>query len=265
MKSEGLHSFATMGLKRSIFFAAAIAVASLLPGQAAHSQVALQKAQNVRLSGESLFRELPTGSIKSRGWINDQLQTSLRALAGQQHRFYPLVRDGTFTGGNVTYSTLNEAQPYYWSAAVAAVATTSSPDLQVWVDAMLDYVVGHQRPDGFFGPDPYIAWPRWLFLDGAKHYCEAFPLKCPEIVDFMVRCTVLFVQDTLAYTRDTLYHFCSTNMSITRTRSSKRATQRQQDLKSGLAYERPPMCICFNGYLSIIRGMRTLNRCSLKI
>ena len=81
------------------------------------------------------FRELPMGSIKSAGWIEEQLQASLAALAGQQQEFYSLIKDGTFTGGNTTYSFLNEAQPYYFQAAVASIFTTQKPPKKLceWV------------------------------------------------------------------------------------------------------------------------------------
>lgn len=136
--------------------------------------------------GATRFREFPMGSIRSRGWIDNELQASLSALGGQLQNFYPLIADGTYTGGKVTYSNLNEAQPYYWSAAVAAVATTSHPELQSWVESTIKFVIQHQDADGWFGPKPRIAWTTWLFLSGAVHYCEAWPNNCPPVLDAMV-------------------------------------------------------------------------------
>lgn len=134
------------------------------------------------------FRELPMGSIKSAGWIDAQLQASLAALAGQQQEFYALIQDGTFTGGNNTYSFLNEAQPYYFQAAVAGIFTTKPPEsLRKWVDNTLTYMINDQDQSGWFGPEPKILWPRWPVLIGAMHYAEAVPEKASQIVDFMYR------------------------------------------------------------------------------
>ncbi|PWN34159.1 uncharacterized protein FA14DRAFT_69547 [Meira miltonrushii] len=137
------------------------------------------------------FRELPMGSIKSAGWIDAQLQASLAALAGQQQEFYAMVQDGTFTGGNTTYSSLNESQPYYFQAAVAAVFTTNAPEsLRNWVDDTLTYMINDQDQSGWFGPEPKILWPRWPVLIGAMHYAEAVPEKASQIVDFIYKFVV---------------------------------------------------------------------------
>lgn len=136
------------------------------------------------------FRELPMGSIKSGGWIEGQLQASLEALAGKQQDFYDLIKDGTFTGGNTTYSFLNEAQPYYFQAAVASIFTTTKPPpkrLREWVDETLTFMINDQDQSGWFGPEPKILWPRWPVLIGAIHYAEAVPEKANQIVDFIYK------------------------------------------------------------------------------
>jgi hypothetical protein len=135
---------------------------------------------------EPAYRELPMGSIKSSGWIDAELKTALGGLAGQLQNFYTQISDGTFTGGSTSYSALNEAQPYYFQAAVPAVFTTDAPNLKEWVDRTMTYLIEHQSEDGWFGPKPDILWPRWPVLLGAMHYAEADTGRTNEIVDFIV-------------------------------------------------------------------------------
>ncbi|QRV99016.1 glycoside hydrolase family 127 protein [Ceratobasidium sp. AG-Ba] len=144
-----------------------------------------------------VYVPLKLGEIKPSGWLRDQLQIQADGLGGHMHEFYPLIKDGSWTGkGNVNYSNLNEAGSYWFNGVVFHAYTLDYPPLKSAVRDFLDHVIETQWEDGWIGPETDDEWqPRWLwgrypYLLGAFGMAEAEP----ELADKIVNSTMRFVQ-----------------------------------------------------------------------
>ncbi|KAG8749678.1 hypothetical protein FRC12_013286 [Ceratobasidium sp. 428] len=111
-----------------------------------------------------VYTPLKLGEIQPYGWLRDQLRLQADGLGGHMQEFYPLIKEGGWTGeGNVNYSDLNETGSYWF-----------------W-------------EDGWMGPETDEEWqPRWLwgrypFLLGAIGMAEAEPELSNKIVSALMR------------------------------------------------------------------------------
>ncbi|CAE6537798.1 unnamed protein product [Rhizoctonia solani] len=128
------------------------------------------------------YQPLKLGEIRPNGWLRVQLQLQADGLGGHMHEFYPLIKEGSWTGkGNVNYSNLNEAGSYWFNGLVPHAYVLDSPQLKSSVRKFLDHVLDTQWDDGWLGPETDDQWqPRWLwgrypFLLGAIGMAEAEP------------------------------------------------------------------------------------------
>ncbi|ELU42907.1 hypothetical protein AG1IA_03053 [Rhizoctonia solani AG-1 IA] len=133
----------------------------------------LHRDTSRRILAPLAYQPLKLGEIRPNGWLHDQLQLQADSLGGHMHDFYPLIKEGSWTGrGNVNYSDLNEVPHAY---------VLDSPRLKTIVREFLDHVLDTQWDDGWLGPETDDQWqPRWLwgrypFLLGAIGMAEAEP------------------------------------------------------------------------------------------
>ncbi|CAE6537729.1 unnamed protein product [Rhizoctonia solani] len=143
------------------------------------------------------YQPLKLGEIRPNGWLRDQLQLQADGLGGHMHEFYPLIKEGSWTGkGNMNYSNLNEAGSYWFNGLVPHAYTLDSPTLKASVREFLDHVLDTQWEDGWLGPETDDQWqPRWLwgrypFLLGAIGMAEAEP----EFEDKIIRSFMQFIK-----------------------------------------------------------------------
>ncbi|KAL5342509.1 hypothetical protein BJX70DRAFT_386036 [Aspergillus crustosus] len=110
----------------------------------------------------------PLGSIKSSGWLHDQLSLSAETLPGHLFEFYCYVADSTWLGGTYEYSELNEAAPYWFNYILPLAYTIDDERLKKQAKKFLDYTLEHQAEDGWLGPETTRQtrgiWARSLFF-----------------------------------------------------------------------------------------------------
>ncbi|PYH89615.1 hypothetical protein BO71DRAFT_413224 [Aspergillus ellipticus CBS 707.79] len=116
------------------------------------------------------FDPLPLGSVRARGWLQDQLELMAAGLPGHEHDFYRIVKDNPWLGGDQDYSILNEAFPYWFNGLVPLAYLTEDERLKEQVLSTADYVLSHQQEDGWLGPETNLStrnfWARYLMLTG---------------------------------------------------------------------------------------------------
>ena len=118
------------------------------------------------------FISLDLGSIRARGWLENQLQLQADGLTGHAEAVIPeLGPDSGWRGGD---GESWEKGPYYLRGLVSLAYVKDDADLkkkaQVWIDALLD----SQRDDGQLGPaSSNDWWPRMVMTWVLRDYFEA--------------------------------------------------------------------------------------------
>lgn len=100
---------------------------------------------------EPAFRPLPLGSIRPLGWLERQLRIQADGLSGHLDEFWPDVGESKWFGGIAEGW---ERAPYWLDGVIALAWTLNDKRLQKKVTRHVEYIVSHQRSDGWFGPYP---------------------------------------------------------------------------------------------------------------
>ncbi|CAE6395242.1 unnamed protein product [Rhizoctonia solani] len=164
-----------------------IATSMIVAGAAQASTIGRRENSAYSLSPK-LYTNLNLGQIKPNGWLKDQLQLQADGLAGHLNLFYPLVTEGSWTGGTKNYSDLNEAGPYWFHGIIPLAYELEDTRLTKAVKDFMDYVLNHQYPDGWIGNEtgdkwqPRHLWGRYPFFFGAIMMVEADPSYTDKFV-----------------------------------------------------------------------------------
>src|SRR5689334_6466200 len=110
------------------------------------------------------FRPLPLGSVRPAGWLRGQLEFQAAGLAGHLDAFWPSVRNSAWIGGKDEGW---ERGPYWLDGLVPLAVLLDSAPLKEKARRWVDYILSHQRADGWLGPvlkkrdgsDHYDTWP----------------------------------------------------------------------------------------------------------
>ncbi|KFY78878.1 hypothetical protein V499_02053 [Pseudogymnoascus sp. VKM F-103] len=141
------------------------------------------------------FDNFPLGSIRASGWLKDQLELSANGLGGHLFNFYRYVARSTWLGGDFEYSELHESAPYWFNYIVPLAWTLDDQRLKDQAQQFLDYVLDHQAPDGWLGPETTRQtrgiWARSLLFYGLTQFAEVDPSQTDRIVDAMHKFTTL--------------------------------------------------------------------------
>ncbi len=126
------------------------------------------------------FSALPLGAVRPLGWLRRQLQIQADGLSGHLDEFWPDVgpnsgwRGGTGEGW--------ERGPYYLDGLVPLAYLLGDSRLIGKLRPWLDWVLDHQRDDGWLGPvqdaqntrhHAFDAWPVFVALKALTQFQEA--------------------------------------------------------------------------------------------
>lgn len=134
------------------------------------------------------YMELPLGSIRAKGWLQDQLQRQAVGMTGQLDELYPLVmgkRNGWLGGDGDQW----ERGPYWIDGLLPLAYLLDDELLKAKVKPWIEWSLNNQRVDGYFGPKipdqeyPYeqgiqrdnIAdwWPKMVMLKVLQQHYSA--------------------------------------------------------------------------------------------
>ena len=111
------------------------------------------------------FRPLPIASIRPAGWLARQLRIQADGLSGHLDEFWPDVRDSQWFGGTAEGW---ERAPYWLDGAIPLAWLLDDEPLKQRISGHVEYIVSHQRADGWYGPYPTDAvakrYDMWAIL-----------------------------------------------------------------------------------------------------
>ena len=100
------------------------------------------------------FRPLPLGAIRPSGWLQRQMRIQADGLTGNLDRFWPDVAESKWFGGTAEGW---ERAPYWLDGAIPLAWLLDDTPLKARIAGYVDYIVSHQRSDGWYGPYPLDA------------------------------------------------------------------------------------------------------------
>jgi hypothetical protein len=123
-------------------------------------------AQEARAGlAEPAFRPLPLGSISAAGWLQRQLRIQADGLSGHLDEFWPDVGQSQWFGGQAEGW---ERAPYWLDGVIPLAWILDDAPLKAKVTRYIEYIVMHQREDGWFSPYPLDAvskrYDMWAIL-----------------------------------------------------------------------------------------------------
>ncbi|HXE79514.1 MAG TPA: beta-L-arabinofuranosidase domain-containing protein, partial [Vicinamibacterales bacterium] len=123
------------------------------------------------------FRPLPLGAIRPAGWLARQLRIQADGLSGSLDRFWPDVARSQWFGGTAEGW---ERAPYWLDGVIPLAWLLDDRPLKERITGYVDYIVSHQRSDGWYSPYPtdasaqrYDLWAILLVNKALAQYHEA--------------------------------------------------------------------------------------------
>jgi DUF1680 family protein len=141
------------------------------------------------------YIELPLGSIKPKGWLEEQMKRMATGMTGHLDTLYEAVmgqRNGWLGGDGDVW----ERGPYWIDGLLPMAYILGDRDLIQKVQPWIEWALASQQPDGYFGPDtdrPYEAglqrgnardwWPKMVMLKIMQQYYSA--TQDPRVISFL--------------------------------------------------------------------------------
>lgn len=130
------------------------------------------------------FVALPLGSVRPQGWLLKQCQMQRDGLTGNAETLYSddIGTNNAWLGGTGNNW---ERGPYYFKGLVALAYTLNDPGLKQKAQKWMDWLLDHQGPDGYIGPQSNDDWwPRMIATYALKDYYEATgDSRVPSVLD----------------------------------------------------------------------------------
>lgn len=145
------------------------AAAVTTTADSADAQSAPPQARTVRRAAAGVmdpaFKPLPLGSIRPTGWLLRQLRVQADGLTGHLDEFWPDVAKSKWFGGEAEGW---ERAPYWLDGAIPLAWILDDGPMKARISRHVDYIVTHQRPDGWYSPYPEDAvakrYDMWAIL-----------------------------------------------------------------------------------------------------
>jgi DUF1680 family protein len=119
------------------------------------------------------FVALPLGSVRPQGWLLTQCQLQRDGLTGQAEAIYAgdIGTNSAWLGGT---GDAWERSPYYFKGLIALAYTLNDAGLKAKAQKWMDWLLDHQGPDGYLGPETNNDWwPRMVATYALRDYYEA--------------------------------------------------------------------------------------------
>jgi hypothetical protein len=166
-------------------------LASVAAGAAAGTALdATTVSQSPPLEGlaDPAFRPLRLGSIKPAGWLQRQLRIQADGLSGHLDQFWPDVAQSQWFGGKAEGW---ERAPYWLDGVIPLAWLLDDPALKKRITGYIDYIVAHQRGDGWYSPYPLDAvakrYDMWAILLANKALAQFHDATGdPRVLDAVV-------------------------------------------------------------------------------
>ncbi len=120
---------------------------------------------------------LPLGTVRPAGWLLRQLRLQAEGLTGHLDQFWPDVAQSQWFGGSAEGW---ERAPYWLDGAIPLAFLLEDPALKARVTSHVEFIIAHQRADGWFSPYPldavtkrYDLWSILLINKVLAQYHEA--------------------------------------------------------------------------------------------
>ncbi len=128
------------------------------------------------------FVALPLGSVRPQGWLLKQCEMQRDGLTGNAEALYTDFGTNSAWLGGTGESW--ERGPYYYRGLVALAYTMDDAGLKQKAQKWIDWLLDHQRSDGYIGPASNGDWwPRIMATYALKDYYEA--TGDPRVPDFL--------------------------------------------------------------------------------
>ncbi len=152
--------------RRAFLAQASAGAAAIAATGIAESRSTDTKGQEIHAGlAEPAFRPLPLGSIKPAGWLERQLRLQADGLSGHLDEFWPDVGQSQWFGGSAEGW---ERAPYWLDGVIPLAWLLDDEALKAKVSRFVEYIVAHQRDDGWFSPYPLDAvskrYDMWAIL-----------------------------------------------------------------------------------------------------
>lgn len=134
---------------------------------------------------EKDYAQLPLGSIKASGWLEDQLVLMREGMTGNLDTLYPQVmgdRNGWLGGDGDVW----ERGPYWIDGLLPLAYILDDQEMKDKVQRWIEWSLASQQPDGYFGPsvdrEPEFGlqrnnshdwWPKMVMLKIMQQYYSA--------------------------------------------------------------------------------------------
>jgi uncharacterized protein len=97
---------------------------------------------------------LPLGAIRPSGWLHRQMRLQADGLSGHLDEFWPDVAHSQWFGGPAEGW---ERAPYWLDGAIPLAWLLDEAPMKARITKHVDYIITHQRADGWFSPYPLDA------------------------------------------------------------------------------------------------------------
>ncbi len=120
---------------------------------------------------QTKFVKLPLGSVKAKGWLQDQLIAQSQGLTGHLDEFWPDLITSAWKGGE---GESWERGPYYLDGLIPLAYLLEDEVLIKKAKPWIEWILNSSKQNGWFGPEPNgDRWPLAIVMKVLSQYYEA--------------------------------------------------------------------------------------------